>query len=37
MVVGDGANDLKMLGAVGQAGGLGIAFKAKEKVQREVR
>ena len=34
MCVGDGANDLEMLGAVGEAGGIGIAFKAKEKVQK---
>ena len=32
--VGDGANDLDMLGAVGRAGGIGVAFKAKEKVQK---
>ena len=31
MAVGDGANDLLML----QAAGLGIAWRAKEKVQRE--
>ena len=34
MCVGDGANDLEMLNAVGEAGGLGVAFKAKEKVQK---
>ncbi|KAA6408348.1 MAG: phosphoserine phosphatase [Lasallia pustulata] len=32
MAVGDGANDLLML----HAAGLGVAFRAKEKVQREV-
>lgn len=31
MTVGDGANDLLML----QAAGLGVAWRAKEKVQRE--
>jgi hypothetical protein len=31
MAVGDGANDLQMLGAAG----LGVAWRAKEKVQRE--
>ncbi|KAI4124253.1 MAG: hypothetical protein LQ347_005803 [Umbilicaria vellea] len=31
MAVGDGANDLLMLWAAG----LGVAFKAKERVQRE--
>ena len=35
LCVGDGANDLDMIRAVGDSGGLGIAFKAKEKVQRE--
>ena len=34
MCVGDGANDLEMLRAVGEAGGIGVAFKAKEKVQK---
>lgn len=32
MAIGDGANDLLML----RAAGLGVAFKAKERVQREV-
>ena len=36
LAVGDGANDLEMLGAVGDGGGLGVAFKAKEKVQESV-
>lgn len=31
LVVGDGSNDLLMLGAAG----LGIAWRAKERVQRE--
>lgn len=31
MAVGDGANDLLML----RAAGLGVAWRAKEKVQRE--
>ena len=31
MAVGDGANDLEMMGVAG----LGMGFKAKEKVQRE--
>lgn len=31
MAVGDGSNDLLMLGAAG----LGVAWRAKEKVQRE--
>ena len=35
LCVGDGANDLSMIRAVGDGGGLGIAFKAKERVQRE--
>ena len=35
LCVGDGANDLQMLNAVHDAGGMGIAFKAKEKVQRD--
>lgn len=35
MCVGDGANDLLMLGEVWQHGGLAVAFRAKEKVQRE--
>ena len=34
LCVGDGANDLHMIRAVGNAGGIGIAFKAKERVQR---
>ena len=33
LCVGDGANDLEMLSAVGEGGGLGVAFKAKPKVQ----
>ena len=33
--MGDGANDLEMLNAVHDAGGMGIAFKAKEKVQKD--
>lgn len=33
--VGDGANDLKMLKAVGSSGGMAIAFRAKSKVQLE--
>ena len=36
LVVGDGANDLEMLNLAGSHGGLGVAFRAKEKVQREV-
>ncbi|MCJ1370234.1 hypothetical protein MMC20_001446 [Loxospora ochrophaea] len=35
LVVGDGANDLEMLNLAGSHGGLGVAFRAKEKVQRE--
>ena len=35
--VGDGANDLEMLNLVGSNGGLGIAFRAKERVQVLVR
>ena len=35
LCVGDGANDLLMLGGVWQAGGLAVAFRAKDKVQRE--
>ena len=35
MCVGDGANDLLMLGEVWGYGGLAVAFRAKEKVQRE--
>lgn len=34
--VGDGSNDLKMLGEVGQAGGVAIALKAKPRVQHDV-
>ena len=33
LCVGDGANDLEMIGEVGSAGGMGVAFKAKEQVQ----
>lgn len=33
--VGDGANDLEMLSAVGESGGLGVAFDAKPRVQEE--
>jgi hypothetical protein len=36
LCVGDGANDLEMLNEVGNGGGLGIAFKAKPKVQEMV-
>lgn len=36
LCVGDGANDLKMLSTVAFGGGHGIAFKAKEKVQKVV-
>ena len=36
LCVGDGANDLEMLGAVGEGGGVAIAFKAKPKVQLAV-
>ena len=35
LCVGDGANDLDMLGACGSAGGLAVAFRAKAKVQNE--
>ena len=35
LCVGDGANDLPMIHLVYDAGGIGIAFKAKERVQRE--
>ena len=35
LCVGDGANDLDMLKAVGAAGGMGVAFKAKDAVQRD--
>ena len=33
LCVGDGANDLLMLGEAAAGGGMGIAFKAKPKVQ----
>ena len=35
LCVGDGANDLDMLGAVGEGGGVAVACRAKPKVQRE--
>ena len=35
LCVGDGANDLLMLGEVWQAGGLAVAFRAKDRVQKE--
>jgi phosphoserine phosphatase len=35
LCVGDGANDLKMLHATGSEGGLAVAFRAKDKVQKE--
>ena len=31
--IGDGANDLQMLGASGSSGGIAIAFRAKASVQ----
>ena len=33
--IGDGANDLRMLGATGSSGGLAIAFMAKPSVQQQ--
>lgn len=36
MAVGDGANDLDMLALVGEGGGLGVAYRAKEGVQLKV-
>lgn len=35
LTVGDGANDLAMIGASSAAGGLGIAFRAKPNVQAQ--
>ena len=34
LCVGDGANDLLMLGACGSSGGIAIAYKAKDVVQK---
>lgn len=33
LVIGDGANDLDMICAAAEAGGLGVAYRAKRKVQ----
>lgn len=35
LCVGDGANDLDMLNAVGKGGGMAVAYRGKAKVQQE--